>query len=167
MTKLIALAGLALYVAQTPLQHDGTDYPVGAPLKLGPEAAQPLLDVRAIAHADENAAQALQVNSGGINGVDELLADLERRDLQLKEARDQVEQLQQTVAELHQAAAELATSHDAELNALRDQLAPLTAANTDLQARLDKASADNAELQAQLDKAKEAAGASTRAAKSK
>lgn len=153
MSTLIALAGLATYIAQQPVEHDGKPYPVGAPIELDATAAQPLLDVRAIGHADGNAAQALQ--AAGTDSVAALLDDLFSRDEQLSEARNQVNDLQARVAELSQAMQDQANEHAAELQGLREQRDTLTA-------QRDEASKLAADLQAQLDQAKAEASTAAR-----
>lgn len=189
MTRLIALAGLAAYVCQTPIEHNGDLLPVGSPIELGQDAAQALLDVHAIGHSDGNAPQALQAaqqGTGGTDGVAALLADLDQRDTQIAALRVDL-------AELHQAVADQASAHAAELENLREKLAAENATSRDLQAQLDAAKAGLAgaelkatdleaanqqlrteataaaaqltALQAQLDKAKAATGTAAKRAR--
>lgn len=154
MSKLIALARIATYVAQTPLEHNGKPVAIGAPIDLGPEAAQPLLDVGAITHSDGDAPQALQVQHGGTDGVAALMQALESRDQLLADAQRDIVALQATVAELHQAAAEQGAAHAAELDGLREQRAALTAQRDEAALASANLQAGLAQTQAQLDKAK-------------
>ena len=137
MTRAIALAGLATYVCQTPIDHNGEKLPVGSPIELDTAAAQALLNVDAIAHSDGNAAQVLQTKT---DGVAALLEDLDRRDQQLDQARQEIAQLRQaaadqqaaaatelaglqaTLAQLRQAAADAQSAAGAEVESLRGQV---------------------------------------------
>lgn len=119
MSRLIALAGLATYVCQTVVNHNGKDHPVGSPIELETEAAQQLLNVQAIAHSEGT-------NAGGqatMDGVAELLNDLGIRDQKLADARLELQTLQATVDQQRQGAEAARVAAAAELDNLRDQLA--------------------------------------------
>lgn len=168
MSALIALAALATYVVQQPVEHDGKLYPIGSPIELEPGAAQALLDVKAIAHSDGQAAQALQAAGAG-QAIDDAL-DAERDKLldeMLAELTSTVadrEMWQAKAGELQQQLASQAEAHQAALQQLRGEAeaagtkaAAAASEAAELRVQLDAAKTAEAELQDRLAKAEAAA----------
>ncbi len=187
MTRLTALAGLAAYVCQTAIEHNGKLLPAGSPIELDTAAAQPLLDVQAIGYAEGAAPAPLlapatgsdratdqAVIDGGANA--ELLADNRQLTAQLEASHA-------TIAELRQVAANVGNLLQAEREGrTNDQIAAsealaeaqraaevqlaevqsLQAATEQLQEQLTAAGAANADLVKQLEAAKSGGTKKTR-----
>lgn len=145
MSRLIALAGLALYTVQSRVDHDGKTYKPGEPIKLDTEAAQGLLDAQAIGHADQTGASALQASlaDGQAQRVRALEDRLDRCEQQLQAARADLEAANASVTELNRAAA----SDLEAINRLQGEVTAAKESNIELQAQLDKATADLAAAQ--------------------
>lgn len=176
MTRRIALAGLAAYVCQTPIEHDGKQLQVGSPIELEPSAAQPLLDVLAIDYAADSGAQALQAADAGqvltsalLNEHERLADEMVAELLQASEVnRSLTEQLQAshaTIAELRQAVASAEALKAEAQRTVEVQLAEvksLQAEREQLRQKLAAAESATADLAAQLE-AKSATGGSGKA----
>lgn len=164
MSALIALAGLATYVTQQPVEHDGQLHTIGSPIELDTAAAQALLDVGAIAHTDANAAQALQAAAARPAGAaDERDQALQEVLAELVSATQQLENYQAHAAELQGQLTSQAEAHQAELQALRGEAetagtkaAAALAEAAELRAQLESERAAQAELQDRLSKAEAA-----------
>lgn len=174
MSALIALASVALYTAQQPVEHNGTLYPVGSPIELDAAAAQPLLDVRAIAHSDDNAAALLQAEQepGRMAALEQAL---DRKESELQSWCTEGAALQARVEELSKALAEQAEAHQAELQALRGEAdaagtkaAAAASEAAELRVQLETAKTAESELQGLLGKAQaDLAAAAAKSAKAK
>jgi predicted nucleic acid-binding Zn-ribbon protein len=144
MTRLIALAGLAAYVCQTPIEHDGKLLPIGSPIELDTEAAQQLLDVQAIGHSDGNAPQVLQSAGFDVGDVLKLAKALEQAEQQLAQLRGGLSEAHTDLARHEQTLRELQAAHETAVAALRDELAAANIKAHELEGALGQAKADAA-----------------------